>query len=63
MVGMSAAQANRLLLNSGFNICVQGAKDYLKSNKTVIAQSVAAGERLARGSVIVLRFAYDETRD
>ena len=60
VVGMTAAEANRTLINAGFNLKIVGAKDYLKSNKTVMAQDVAAGVLLPRGSVIVLRFAYDE---
>lgn len=61
--GLSAAQANRLLIDSGFNIGVQGAKDYLKSNKNVMAQYPSAGTRLPRGSVVILRFPYDEIKE
>jgi stage V sporulation protein D (sporulation-specific penicillin-binding protein) len=60
LVGMTAAEANRTLINAGFNLKVIGARDYLKSNKIVMAQDAAAGALLPRGSVIVLRFAYDE---
>lgn len=60
VVGMTAAEANRTLINAGFNLKVIGARDYLKSNKTVIAQDAVAGALLPRGTVIVLRFAYDE---
>ena len=63
VVGMSASEANKALLNAGFNIAVVGAKDYLKNDKTVIAQSVAAGAELPRGTVIVLRFKYDESTE
>ena len=63
VVGMSAAEANKALLNVGFNIKVIGAGDYLKSNKTVLEQSVAAGAQLPRGTVIVLRFGYDESTE
>ncbi len=60
LVGMTAAEANRTLINAGFNLKVIGARDYLKSNKVVMAQDAAAGALLPRGTVIVLRFAYDE---
>ena len=59
VVGMSASEANRVLLNAGFNIKVVGAKDYLKSNKTVLAQSVAPGTELLCGSVVEVRFGYE----
>ncbi len=60
VVGMTAAEANRMLINAGFNLKVIGARDYLKSNKIVMAQDVAAGALLPRGTVVTLRFAYDE---
>ncbi len=61
LVGKSAAQANQLLINMGFNIQIQGGRDYLATNKLVVAQSVAAGELVPLGTVIVLRFPYDES--
>ncbi len=60
LVGLSASEANALLINSGFNLQIQGGKDYAKNNKIVSAQYPAAGECVARGTVIVLRFPYDE---
>ena len=63
VVGMTAAQANQTLINAGFNIKIIGARDYLKSGKTVIAQDVAEGILLPRGTVITLRFAYDESTE
>ena len=63
VVGLSAAQANQLLVNAGFNIRIEGGKDYLTSGKTVTSQYPAAGESVPLGSVIVLRFPYDEIAD
>lgn len=63
VVGMTAAKANEILINAGFNIKVIGARDYLKSNKTVMAQDAVAGALLPRGSVISLHFAYDESTE
>ncbi len=63
VVGMSASEANKTLLNAGFNIKVIGAKDYLKSNKTVIEQLSSPGAELPRGTVIVVRFAYEESTE
>jgi beta-lactam-binding protein with PASTA domain len=60
---MSASDANKTLLNAGFNIKVIGARDYLKSNKTVIEQLSQAGARLPRGTVIVVRFGYEESTE
>ena len=63
VVGMSASEANKALLNAGFNIKVIGARNYLKSNKTVIEQLSPAGAELARGTVIVVRFGYEESTE
>ncbi len=63
VVGMSAAEANKALINAGFNIKVIGAKDYLKSNKTVIEQSCVAGAELPHGTVVVIRFGYEESTE
>jgi len=59
-VGMTAAEANQLLLNAGFNISITGARDYWKTGKTVVEQIPAAGATLPYGTVVTLRFAYDE---
>ena len=45
------------------NIKVIGARNYLKSNKTVIEQLSPAGAELARGTVIVVRFGYEESTE
>ncbi len=63
LVGMSAAQANELLINAGFNIQIQGARDYLHTGKTVLSQSLLPGEEVPLGTVIVLRFPYDEIQE
>lgn len=63
VVGMSAGEANKTLLNAGFNIKVIGAKDYLKNNKTVIEQLTPAGAELPRGAVITVRFEYEESTE
>ncbi|MBE6629376.1 MAG: PASTA domain-containing protein [Ruminococcaceae bacterium] len=60
VVGMTAAEANQLLLNAGFNISITGARDYWKTGKTVVEQIPAAGATLPYGTVVTLRFAYDE---
>ncbi len=63
VVGLTAATANKVLIDAGFNVTVQGAKDYLLNNKIVSSQSVTAGTRMARGTVIILRFSYDEIEE
>lgn len=63
LIGMSAEEANRILINAGFNIQIQGSRDYLTNNKTVVAQYPSAGEQVPYGSVVVLRFPYEEAQE
>ncbi len=63
LVGKTAAEANRMLIDLGLNIQIKGDRDYRKNGKTVSAQSLAAGQAVPRGSVIVLYFPYDEIQE
>lgn len=57
----SAADANKALLAAGFNIRIEGARNYkIGAGATVVSVSHAAGEVLARGSVITVTFRYLE---
>ena len=60
LVGMSASAANRTLIDLGLNVAIDGAKDSLKADKTVIGQSLPSGSEVSKGTVITLRFSYDE---
>ncbi len=60
VVGKSAAEANRTLVDAGFNVAIEGARDFLRSSKNVAAQYPAPGVSLPRGSVVTVRFLYDE---
>ena len=63
LIGSTAAMANETLINAGFNIQIQGGRNYLVNNNTVIAQYPAAGEQVSYGTVIILRFPYEETQE
>ncbi|MBR2464826.1 MAG: PASTA domain-containing protein [Clostridia bacterium] len=63
VVGLTASAANQLLLNSGFNITIEGAKDYFKVDKTVSAQYPAAGTVLPLGTAITVYFPYDQKKE
>lgn len=63
IVGLSASVANQRLVDAGFNVGIEGAKDYAKTDKTVVGQSIAAGTEVPRGTVVSMRFAYDEVED
>jgi beta-lactam-binding protein with PASTA domain len=58
VIGMSAAAANRVLINAGLNIRITGTKEHLTgSGAQVIVQSIAAGEMVEPGTVVTLTFA------
>ncbi|MBQ3064322.1 MAG: PASTA domain-containing protein [Clostridia bacterium] len=63
LVGMTASAANKLLTDMGFNIRLSGAKDYAKTDKTVVGQSPAAGTMLPVAGVVTVQFPYDEAKD
>ena len=63
VVGMTASAANKLLVDMGFNIRLAGAKDFAATDKTVRAQSPAAGTELAAAGVVTLYFPYDEREE
>ena len=60
LVGMTASAANRTLINLGLNVAIEGAADSLKADKTVIGQSIPSGSEVSKGTVITLRFSFDE---
>ena len=63
LMGLTAAEANRLLIDSGFNIAIGGAKDYFKVDKTVMGQFPAPGTKVPQGAVITVYFPYEEKRE
>jgi len=63
VVGLSASAACKLLIDAGLNIAIESGIDPLRADKTVLAQSVAAGETVPRGTVIWLRFPYEEKKE
>jgi beta-lactam-binding protein with PASTA domain len=55
---MVPATANQVLINLDLNIRIVGSASYLSgSGYTVVSQSVAAGERVDKGTVITVTFA------
>ena len=63
LVGMTASSANRLLIDLGLNVEIEGAADALRLDKAVAAQSVDAGVTVPRGTVVRLTFLYDEMKE
>lgn len=64
VIGMTAAAANGTLINSGLNIRIEGTKNYLSGKgAVVVSQSVEAGQRVERGTVITVVFRYLDDRD
>lgn len=58
--GMTATQANARLIGLGLNIKIVGNENHLTgTDQKVVSQSVAAGNRVAKGEVITLFFSAD----
>lgn len=64
VIGMSASMANRVLINAGFNISIDGATNYEAGNgATVVDQYPAAGTEATRGDVISVTFRHTDVSD
>jgi stage V sporulation protein D (sporulation-specific penicillin-binding protein) len=55
-VGKTAAEANQLLTNAGLILKVAGATTTSSGNVRAISQDTAAGEQVAAGTVVTVRF-------
>lgn len=64
VLGMTAVAANGTLINAGLNIRIEGTKNYLSGKgAVVVSQSVQAGQRVERGTVITVVFRYLDDMD
>lgn len=61
--GMTAAAANRVLIDAGLNVRIRGNKNYLTGNSQVTSQSISAAELVPRGSVVEIFFGDKEDYD
>ena len=62
VVGMNAASANQLIINSGFAVKINGIKNFgLGADVRVLYQSPAAGTKLKAGEVVTISVAYKFT--
>lgn len=63
-VGMTATQANGLIMALDLNIKIEGTNNYLTGTEArVYAQSVEAGTKVSKGEVIKLTFRYEDADD
>jgi len=60
LVGMTAVAANQTLINSGYNIKIEGTKNYISSDSvaTVVDQFPEAGTKVPKGTVVTVTFRY-----
>lgn len=64
VIGMSASAVNRVLINAGFNISIEGATNYdVGSGAVVVAQYPEAGTPATRGDVITVTFRHTDVSD
>lgn len=64
VVGMNAASANQLIINSGFAVKINGVKNFgLGADVRVLSQSPAAGTKLKAGEVVTVSVAYKFTEE
>lgn len=64
VVGLSAAEANTLIVNAGLNIQISGAQNYNKgSGAKVTSQSYAGGTEVPYGTVIMIEVLHTDVTD
>ena len=64
VTGMTAVAANRVLIDAGLNIRIEGPKNYLSGmGPRVISQSVDKGTEVPRGTVVEVNFRYLDEDD
>ena len=64
VVGKSAEEANKILVNCGFNVKIEGALDYKYGQAAVVTwQSAEAEERLPRGEIITIKVLFVNEKD
>lgn len=60
LIGMSAVQANAKLVGCGLNVRIQGSSSNISGTQsTVSSQSIAAGTKVKKGTVVLLTFGAD----
>jgi stage V sporulation protein D (sporulation-specific penicillin-binding protein) len=64
VIGMSASAVNRVLINAGFNISIEGTTNYdVGSGAVVVSQYPEAGTSATRGDVITVTFRHTDVSD
>ncbi len=63
LLGKSVTEANQILISRGLNIKIEGSQNYAISDTEYARatyQSIAAGTSVDRGTVVTVRFLYDD---
>ena len=63
LLGKSVTEANQILISRGLNIKIEGSQNYAISDTEYARatyQSIAAGTAVDRGTVVTVRFLYDD---
>ncbi|MGM9683961.1 MAG: penicillin-binding transpeptidase domain-containing protein [Eubacteriales bacterium] len=64
LIGMTALSANKTLVNRGLNIKIEGTSNYLSGKGAVVVdQSIAAGTKVAKGTVVTVTFRHIDEDD
>ena len=64
VIGMSASVVNKVLINAGFNISIEGTTNYeVGSGAVVVSQYPEAGTPATRGDVITVTFRHTDVSD
>ena len=64
IVGLSASEANKILINSGLNVKIEGAENFkYGQGAVVLSQSYSEGVLLAKGTIVTIKIMFTEDRE
>ena len=64
VIGKTAEEANKILVNSGFNIKIEGINEFSIGQGAIVTyQSYAEGEMVSRGTIITVKILFTEHKD
>jgi beta-lactam-binding protein with PASTA domain len=64
LVGKTADEANKMLLNAGLNIKILDGKDFVFGKKaTVVAQSLTEGASVPVGTIVTIKIMFTDEED
>lgn len=64
LMGKTAEEANKMIINAGLNIRIEGGKDFVFGKKaTVVEQSIMEGKSVPVGTIVTIKIMFTDEED